>query len=622
MVLFQVLSTLWALLNRKRRIIFCALVGLLLVAGIAEMGGMIVIFGFIHGLEAEPDGSRTGPLARLLQLVTLDHLTQLQYAWLAGSAVLCFILFKNGVSALVEFSLTRFLMKLNHRISRKLVDGYLLAPFSTHLVRGPQGIQREITRLYSVFARCFAASAQVLADVTTLLVVAVMLLFVDPLLTISAAIAFGGLGAFTYLVLQKRIRHYGRLEKDSQKEAGRELSDALGGIIDTRLRAASKHFSSRYSRELSKENLYRRRLIGMQRIPRATNEITLTAMIVGSVLYLTYNDRSIADALPTLALFGFAGIRMTGIMTRLSRHLQVLRHQAEPFENYRRRIYRIAPHVLENGVQSPLASYLSAATKQTGVPQVNRRFTLVFEGVHYRFPKSVRFAVRDVSFAIESGQFVSFCGPSGSGKSTLLLLIMGLIEPTSGSATFCSQSLQTVLPQWHRMLGYVGQEQFIASGNVRSNVAFGEPAENVNDERVWAALRTARAEEFVKQLPKNLDQPLASGSKLSGGERQRLAIARALYRDPQVLILDEATAALDNTTERLISDAISGLSGNKTLVCVAHRLSTIQHSDVIHYVEDGSIVASGSYNELRARCPAFARMVDAPSNSAHQRSRD
>lgn len=620
MVIIRVLSTLWSLLSTKRRIVFSILVGLLLVAGVAEMGGMIVIFGFIHGLEANADGTRTGPLAKVLALTLGEPLTQMQYTMYAGAIVLVFVIGKNGLSTLVQFAMTRFLMKLNHRISKKLLDGYLLAPYRTFLARGPERIRNEIRKTYSVFSTCFAASAQALADSTTLFMVAALLLFINPLLTITAVAAFGGAGVLSYSLLQRMIRDYSRSAKRAGKESGRHLFDALGGIVETRLRDARQHFSRRYSKTLAQENLFKRRLIGMQRLPRATNEVLLSSMIVGGVFYLTTTHQSITDALPTLALFGFAGMRMTGLMTRLSRSLQTLRHQADEFERFRDRVQTTAPEVLERGGRSQLQSYL-AFEDPAAIRQAGTTFTsLEFDSVEYRYPKAKTPALENVTFKVERGQFVSFCGPSGAGKSTLLLLLMGLVSPTRGSLRFNGQDLNTVLRTWHEQIGYVAQDLFIAHGNIRQNVAFGVPDEAIDDERVWEALRLARANTFVERYPKKLEHPLEHGSRLSGGERQRIAIARALYRDPEVLVLDEATAALDNTTEREFSDAIAGLSGNKTIICVAHRLSTIRMSDRIHFLTDGRITASGSYDELMRDCSAFEQMAQAPK-AVHERSR-
>src|SRR5690606_18372242 len=163
---------------------------------------------------------------------------------------------------------------------------------------------------------------------------------------------------------------------------------------------------------------------------------------------------------------------------------------------------------------------------------------------------------------------------------------------------------------WHRLIGYVGQDFFLTDGSLRENVAFGEVSLDVDDERIWRALDLARAREFVEALPMGLDTRIERGRMLSGGQRQRIAIARALYRNPAVLVLDEATAALDNETERSITDAIASISRDKTVVCVAHRLSTIRQSDVIHFVVDGEIAASGTFDELLSNCPEFKKMAE------------
>lgn len=349
----------------------------------------------------------------------------------------------------------------------------------------------------------------------------------------------------------------------------------------------------------------------MKSLPRSTNEILLTSMIVASVLYLSITDQSITEVVPTLALFGFAGMRLTGAMSRVNSCTQSLRQKVPSFDHYLLLIREHAPDLFAPTHEAaPPKNYLSRRVGD-GESGIHPGFTvLTFEDVAFSYVKDVD-VLHDLSFVVPRGKFVSFCGPSGGGKSTLLLLFMALLHPTRGKVTCDGINVVLDVVRWHSMIGYVGQDYFLTEGTVRDNVAFGEPLESANDEKVWRALSLASADEFVRELPEQLDTTLLSGRRLSGGQRQRIAIARALYRDPDILVLDEATAALDNETERAISTSIAEASKGKTVVCVAHRLSTIRNSDVIHFMVGGTIVASGSYDELLASCPEFKRMAEA-----------
>jgi ATP-binding cassette subfamily C protein len=195
---------------------------------------------------------------------------------------------------------------------------------------------------------------------------------------------------------------------------------------------------------------------------------------------------------------------------------------------------------------------------------------------------------------------------------------MGLLKPQSGRVICNDWDIFDHLRTWHANLGYVGQTPFISPRSVRENVAFGYDPDQVDDARVWSALEQAALADVVRGRADGLDAVLGEeGAFLSGGQRQRLSIARALYRDPEVLVFDEATAALDNATERELSQAINSMSGAKTLICIAHRLTTIRHCDIIHYFEDGRIAASGTYAELEANSAGFRKLLHDPAESAH-----
>ncbi|HSG35520.1 MAG TPA: ATP-binding cassette domain-containing protein, partial [Sphingomonadaceae bacterium] len=221
------------------------------------------------------------------------------------------------------------------------------------------------------------------------------------------------------------------------------------------------------------------------------------------------------------------------------------------------------------------------------------------EGVSFTYPEAASAAIDNVSLAIPAGSFTAFCGPSGGGKSTLALIIMGLLRPQAGTVTCDGWEIQRHLSAWHSQIGYVGQSPFISGRSVRENVALGLRPEEIDDEAVWQALEAAAIADFFRGKPRRLETPLGEeGGLLSGGQRQRVAIARALYRHPAVLVFDEATAALDTATEREVSEAIARLRGDRTVIAIAHRLTTIEAADTIHLVEGGRIVASGRYEEL------------------------
>jgi ABC-type multidrug transport system fused ATPase/permease subunit len=224
---------------------------------------------------------------------------------------------------------------------------------------------------------------------------------------------------------------------------------------------------------------------------------------------------------------------------------------------------------------------------------------IVLEGVSYRYPSTVAAALSDITLKIPRGASIGFVGGSGAGKSTLVDLILGLLTPTTGQVRVDEVDIQTNLRGWQDQIGYVPQTVFLTDDSLRRNVAFGLSEDQIDDSAVQRALRAAQLEEFVNSLPEGVQTHVGErGVRLSGGQRQRIGIARALYHDPQVLVLDEATSALDTATEEGVMAAVNRLIGEKTLIIVAHRLSTVARCDRLFRLEKGRIVDEGSFQSI------------------------
>lgn len=611
MAFARVLSTLWDMLDGLRRAKFLSLSVLLFVASTMELLGMLALFGYIQGLSSNAvTGHRSGKLARVLEHLFAGPLDDYEYALAGGVCLIGIMLVRNLSATVVRFLLNRFLMKLNHQVSAGLFEGYMRAPYE-RIKTGYFGNPAEnVITTFDVFSTCFAATAQVLADAVMLTMVISLLVFVDPWLTLGCALVFLLAGSGLYRVMQRTLVRMGRTEVYSRHTSRAYLNDGIRGIIEARLRNAAGFFVSRYASSLRKTTLIMRRKAALARLPRSSNEMLLTIVIVGAVFYVTLSGSDMHAALPTLGLFGFAGLKLTSAMSRINSSLQHLRQKAEQFESAYRAVLQVAPQVFREADARPENDYLRDENPLPEGFDGRMQQHLELKNVHFGYLQGGPPAIQDVSLRIDRGTFVSFCGSSGGGKSTLLLLIMGIMRPQSGSIECDGRDIFTFMRSWHRNIGYVGQHVFIASASVKENVAFGVPKTRIDNKKVWRALEQAAAADFVRELPKGLNEPLKDGgARLSGGQRQRISIARALYHDPDIIVFDEATAALDNITESEITNAIARLAGTKTVICVAHRLSTIRGSDVIHLVEKGRIIASGSYDELLETSPEFSRMA-------------
>jgi ABC-type multidrug transport system fused ATPase/permease subunit len=617
MVLFTVLNALWRMLEPNRRFFLTVLVGLQFLSGLFEMTGMLVIFGFIRGLRVTHDNHRAGGVGRVLTYFFGHPPNNWQFALYGGLLVISVILVKNVQGAIVRFQVARFLSNLNHRIAMQLFAAFVALPYEDMVKVGESSLQNQLSRTLKIFATCFGAATHILSDATMLSMVVALLLYVDVHLTLLAALVFGGAGVGVYMGMQNKLRRMGRAEVRARTTLKGYLSDGFGGIVEARMRDSVRYFQGRYGKALAQKMRVERRRSSLGRIPASANELLLTLAIVGSVLYMVATKRELNEALPVLAIFGFAGMRANGAMSRINRAFQTLRQKNGEFEELLAGVSRLAPKVMgSSDVDVP--TYLADERPLPPGRDGKMHASLQLNSVSFTYPGSDQLAIDGVSLTIERGQFVSFCGESGGGKSTLIMLLMGLLRPTQGVVSCDDWNVHEHIRVWHRNIGYVGQAAYISATTVRQNVAFGIAPEKIDDAKVWAAIDLAAAREFVEALPKGLDTELRGrGLRLSGGQRQRIIIARALYHDPDVVVFDEATAALDNVTEQAITEAAVRLSRKKTVICIAHRLSTIRDSDTIHLVHRGKVVASGSYDILLETSEAFRRLARAHPGTTH-----
>ncbi len=615
--IISVLSTLWSLINRRQRLVFMALIGSLMVAGVIEMGTILLILGFVKGLSIDPEtGQRAGKLMSVLDgLFGPLRLNDVEYALYVGGGLLFVLVVRNGISTISFFFLNRFLMKLNQRISVNLLRGYLVLPYEQFNAEGAEKASNAISKIFSEFSKSFSATAQVLADGLTLTFVVGLLFFVDPGFTLIAAAIFAAAGLFSYSRMQKFHGKMNRRARNENRRADRFLRDGLEGIVETRLRDARRRVVHGYSEALNRLAMFKRRGSAVAKLPRTVNELALIAFLIGAVLRFALAGESVKDALPTLAVFAFAGLKMNGFMSRLNRSLQILRKGHRSFEEHSAKLRELAPAMIR-GAQGEQSNHYLASERPLKEGQDGRLHdAVIVENVSYRYPGAKWDALKRVSLRIEKGQFVGLCGASGGGKSTLALLLLGLLDPKEGRILCDGWPLAEHIRRWHENVGYVGQDMYFSRATIRENVAFSTSDEEIDDERVQRALRMARAEQFVSQLPQGTKTMVHRGARnFSMGQRQRLIIARALYLDPDVLVFDEATASVDNITEREIVDAIVRLSGQKTIISIAHRLSTLEKCDMIYLINDGKIEASGTYETLLRESPGFRRLAQAPAS--------
>ncbi len=417
----------------------------------------------------------------------------------------------------------------------------------------------------------------------TLLGIASLVLVVEPLGVLIVVIVLGAATGGLHVATRARITAWGQAHEHHEGLRLQHLMQGLGAAKDVKLFGREHDFLAQYhvhnSRSARTEQLQQT----LRQLPRLWLELFTVASLAALVVSLVARGRDMTNIVPTIGLFAAAAFRLMPSVNRILGSVQSLRYSAPVIETLH--------DELRLSALDPAARFGGPALA------LHREVRLI--DVSYSYPGAAAPALNRVSMNIQAGESVGLIGPSGSGKSTLVDVLLGLLTPTSGQVRVDGQDIQSSLRGWQDQIGYVPQSIYLTDDTLRRNVAFGLPDEQIDDSAVGKAIKAAQLEDFVASLPDGLDTLVGErGVRLSGGQRQRIGVARALYHDPAVLVLDEATSSLDTAAERSVMEAVGQLQGSKTLLVVAHRLTTVERCDRLYRLDQGRIVAEGAPVEM------------------------
>lgn len=484
--------------------------------------------------------------------------------------------------------------RLEAEAATELLRRYMLAPYWAHRERKIAVIHRNLaSAVGQTFGQVFLGLISLFADVLTLAAILIILLIVSPLVTLFAVVVFGVLGWVIQRKMKKRHLEIGLAIAKSDLDAWTALMPGLNGFREARLSSSAELFIGRFGRAKS-DRAHTNRLASLvSEIPKYILEIGFV-LGIASIALILFTTGTKELALAVLGVYAAAAVRLLPTMNRVVSTIGGIRAG------------RVGMRILADEVERLDADGYSESRPSS------KQFSgdVVLDQVTYRFRDADVDVLRGVSTTLAHGQTTAFVGSSGAGKSTLLDVILGLLEPTSGSVRCGGEDIFGDLPGWYSGLGVVPQDVFLLDETLEGNIAFGVEPHDIDRNRLLQALRLAQLAPLVEEMPAGLSTRLGErGVRLSGGQRQRVGIARALYRRPSILVLDEATAALDNATERKISDTIDSLSGTMTIVLVAHRLSTVKNADKVVFMSNGRIEAEGSFAEVQRQNAEFAHLV-------------
>lgn len=590
----------FCLLTPGERRMFLLLMPVMLLVALAEIAGLSSVLLLLNVLSDPEAFADRAVFSWVRDRAGLDNVLGFQLLLSVGAIVV--ILVGLAIKSLGSYAVIRFAQQRGRALSTRMLASYLGRPYVFSLTRNTAEMARSVLNDTMEFTGMGLTPAlQVVVSAVTAAVIVGFLLVVDPLIAVVAAVVIGvGYGGI-YLWLRHRLQATGREAFIANTDRFRVAQEATGGFKEVKLLGLEREYAVRFDNAAARLARSRTRMVIMTEMPRLALEGLTFVLLVGIVLILLVRGGgSITAIIPTLGVYVFASMRLMPA-------LQQVYHGAASLRSVTAVVERLA-------ADSSAAVDEAAPARLPGGPRAQLPFRreVVLDRVRFAYPSAVRPALEEVSLSIPTGATVGIVGGTGAGKTTLVDLILGLLTPDGGEIRIDGTRLgPDTLRAWQHALGYVPQAIYLTDDTVTGNIAFGIPPEQVDREAVIRAARIAALHDFVTgELPQGYDTVVGErGVRLSGGQRQRIGIARALYHDPAMLVFDEATSALDTLTERVVMEAVHRLRRDKTVILIAHRLSTVRDCDVIYLMERGSVVASGTFDELVAGSETFRRMA-------------
>jgi ATP-binding cassette, subfamily B, bacterial PglK len=601
--MFDTYVKLYSMLDAHERRRAAIVLFVVLLAALAETGGVASIMPFIAVLSRPEIVESNAILAGLYG--RLGFASRDSFLFFLGVAVFVVFMISLLMRMLGLWAQTRFSQYRNHTWSCRLVAGYLGQPYEWFIDRNSGVLSAGVlTEVNQVVSGSLMPAVQVISGLLVTLCLVTLLVAVQPLLAIGAAVVLGGLYAAVELGSRARLRRIGDVRQETSTTRYKVLNEALGGIKDVKVYSLESQFVSRYAAPSERfvDTQIASSLIGQ--LPSIAMQGILFGVMLLAILYLLATQGDFQRILPVLSLFAFAGYRLMPSLQKVLESISAMSFSKAALDSL---CEDLRPLVREQPQKEAVPAGSPA------LPRLPLEHMLELRAVTYTYPGAPRPSLLDLALTIPARTTHGLVGSTGSGKTTIVDVVLGLLELESGSLVIDGTEVsRDRMSRWQRSVGYVPQQIYLADDTVEANIAFGLPSQQVDHAAVEEAAKVANLHDFVvRELPHGYATVVGErGIRLSGGQRQRIGIARALYRDPQLLILDEATSALDNLTERAVMEAVHRLGGQKTIILVAHRLSTVRECDCIHLVEGGRVVASGPYDRLIEDSAQFRALAE------------
>lgn len=549
---------------------------LIALGSLVELLGIAIVLPIIE-LAMEENAISDNKMAVLIsRLIGTDSKEEI-LLWLVGITVVIYIL-KSFYLVYMNSQLYLFSAEVRRKLAVRLLKTYFKQPYEFFLLKNSaelmRGVSSDTGELYNTIINVL----RVISNGITAVSIIVFLIITNFWMTITITVLLSVCAVLIFLVFNKRFRFYGAQNQKYSAYISKDLRQAFEGVKEIKVMGNSDYFVDAYEKNFKKQNRVMNLFNIYNSIPKYLIE---TVSISGVLVFLGLNvmfNAEYAALIPQLATFCVAAYKLMPSVNGISTYMNSIIFSKASIDL----VYHDIKEIEE--LEKQKEKEYDEVRKMEFLDRIE------VKGVSFRYQGMKKEVLSDVNICIPKGHSVALIGPSGGGKTTMADIILGLLEPEKGSVLVDGKDIRENPESWGKNIGYIPQVIYLTDDSIRKNVAFGIRDNDINDELVWKALEGAQLKEFVKELPEGLDTEVGEhGDRISGGQRQRIGIARALYRNPEILVFDEATSALDNETEKEVMKAIEGLQGTKTMLMIAHRLTTIEHCDTVYKVENGKV---------------------------------
>lgn len=558
----------------KKRLVF--LTGAIVVGSFLELLAVMVFMPFIDVLQNRETIQTKWYLKKMYDLLGLHRAED--FMVILAICIIMVYLVKNVYLIVEKDYIFRFSYNTQMKLSTRLLAAYMKEPYTFHLNHNIAVLQRSLYEDTSRFMQVILYALELGAELAVAAVMVIYLLVISKTITI---IVLGLLAVFVggfLLISRKYSRRFGLENQGYEGKIFQWMNQSLGGIKEIKILERETYFTDEFRKYWGKYARGLRIARTISILPKYTVEaVSMTGLLIAVIVKLVFGEADMTYFISQLAAFAVAAMRLMPSVGRINEHASNMLYAFPSVE--------LVYHDLVE-----IEGLIDNDRRDCGRDWKLQKEICV-QDVSYHYPDTEEWVLKDVNFTIKKGTTVAFIGSTGSGKTTMVDIILGLLTPVKGAVMADEINIHEQPKTFHAQVGYIPQTIYLSDDTIRNNIAFGVQEGQIDEDAVNAALEKAQLRDFVESLPHGLETIVGDrGVRLSGGQRQRIGIARALYHDPEILVLDEATSALDNETEAAVMEAIEHLQGMKTMIIIAHRLTTIRNVDVIYEVGDGEVV--------------------------------